>query len=174
MYTHLSKRILAIWFEYSPWFSLFLTCLTSKLPLQKPKRFLWNLFSLLQDTSIFGVIWPTSCSSYQNGCPTIMPCIATESGCPAASQGFTLGEARWKRKLSWIRSVSNISFKSEWNVSLNFTLERPFTLAYSIWLLNTGRQIGVFHCKFSLQYFFLLAMATNFKVVAGWSAARER
>ena len=73
--TCLSNKFLTTWFEYSPWFSLLLTCLTSKLPLQKPKRFLWNLFSLLQNTSIFVVIWPSSCSSYQNGCPTIMPYI---------------------------------------------------------------------------------------------------
>lgn len=74
-HTYLSNKFLTTWLYYSPKFSLFLTCLMSKVPLQKPNQ--------CPRYPHFCYIWPSSCLSYHYGCPTIMPYIvAIEFGCP--------------------------------------------------------------------------------------------
>ena len=69
-HTYLPNKFLTTWFDYSPKFSLFLTCLTSKVPLQKPP-FLLNLSQFLLVLSLWLPNHHAYVVAIEFGCPTI-------------------------------------------------------------------------------------------------------
>ena len=69
-HTYLPNKFLTMWFDYSPWFSLLLICLTSKVLLQKPP-FLLYLTQFLLVLSLWLPNYHAYIVAIEFGCPTI-------------------------------------------------------------------------------------------------------